>query len=267
VPEATPSEVPDAAPSEPPRREAPPGCFAVDLDAWAQALEAASDLDQAASKLAELGLELEVPAQPEPDLRVLEIRMEAVELDGVAPQERFFALALGESERDLEQVIAVVFTGAEPDFWCPVGASDLTVAKWDDFLIGPTEFELVDWLGDSRRAILRRSEVNSSSGDPASTFTRLSLFELRERELVEIFGPFTLFEAMESSYISDPQITGTVEPRGDFPRELHTTIETDCTAFRAACRDNPDVCREMELSCKPGRKSQVWRYTDGKYRR
>lgn len=276
---STPSE--SAPPVEAPPPEPTPtvtadGCRIIDLDAWAAKLNAANgDPERARALVREAGLVrneqvFESIDDSKTDLKV-EARVESVELDGSAPAEVFVEARLT-VPWGVQRVLAAVFV-RDGERWCPTTGEELgngTLPRPhesppdDPDFRGPAEFAFVPLLAPDRMVIEQRIGMGSDSSDPLATNYGLQYIALEGRELRSLFV-ITLYSAMTSTYIDDPVVTATVEPFGEFPRQLRTLENTDCGPLRASCRRNPEACESMDVTCKPGRVERVWTYVDGSY--
>ncbi|MEZ4428719.1 MAG: hypothetical protein R3A51_13635 [Nannocystaceae bacterium] len=249
-------------------------CRALDLRDWSEQLRGARAAAQARALLTSAGLLVDpqlLAASSAPCS--VEVEVTPIELDGAPPLEDLVVARVREAGQDDSALAAAYRTDGEGRR-CPVGAATLSEVRAPapaeplpdaPGFRPPAEYEAVTLLDPDRQVIAVRSGRGVDSSDPAVASYNLTYYALRDDSLQPVFGPFTLYESMTSSYLDDPTIRGAIELRGEPPRAIHTTTETDCRPLRASCRRNPDACRDLDVACKPGRAARSYRFVDGRY--
>ncbi|MCA9695925.1 MAG: hypothetical protein KC431_00255, partial [Myxococcales bacterium] len=242
------------APEGLPRRTERGSCVELDLAAWQRSLETAPAGTETAHLIGQLPLarrELLVGRDQE---KVVAVAIEAVELDGAAPAERVISVELGSRDEDLSLVL--IAREAEPGRWCRVSdalskqrhSSSEPTHPWptEPNMPGIQRVRFVEAISVGRSLVEIVEGIDDREPEGHSSHYVLRLFELRGDDLVEVFGPFPVYERDAE----DNEREGSWSFEGGFPRELATSQRRRCES----------------ASCKPGVEQRRWTYDGEVYR-
>ena len=128
----------------------------------------------------------------------------------------------------------------------------------DGAMEGPQILDFVPLTHASHLAIRARTSRGACGLYPRASIYDTSLWEVQGGALVQVFGPFVTYYEIHGAEPRERSVRGTVEiTDGSVPRALRTVSRDVC--------DPHGVRHEDDGPCRPSKRTQHWRYRNGRY--